>query len=133
VSGWYTAGKEALLARTIPSDAGVFCVGVNDEYAFDASHVDFTPITPHILLPEIELTDPTFVGGVLDAADQQWIAAGAGVVDRSLILAGVIIYFQKDTTGTLLAFIDSASVGLPQTLTGTNVTAYWDARGILKL
>lgn len=133
MSGFYFDGKEQLLARTIPQDAGVFCVGVNDEYIFDANHVDFTPITPHILLPEVELADVTFTNGFLDATDQQWIAAGAGVSDRSLVLVGVIIYFQKLGVGTLLSYIDSATVGLPQTLTGTNVTAYWDARGILKL
>jgi hypothetical protein len=84
-------------------------------------------------LPEVELQNVIINGAVLDADDQIWLGAGAGIVDRSLILAGVIIYFQKDSVGTLLAYINSASVGLPQTVTGTNVTAYWDARGILKL
>jgi hypothetical protein len=133
VSGFYTDGKEQLLARTIPVDAGVFVVGVNDTYAFDPTHVDFTPITQYILLPEKQLTAVTFTGGILDADDVQWLAAGAGVVDRSLILAGVIIYFQKDAVGTLLTYINSSAVGLPQTLDGSNVTAKWDSRGILKL
>lgn len=133
MSAFYNAGREGLLARTIPAAAGVFAVGVNDEYVFDANHIDFTPITPHILLPEAGLDSVTFTNGVLDAADYQWIAAAAGVVDRSLILQGVIIYFQLDTEGTLLAFIDAASAGLPSTLTGVNVTARWDARGILRI
>jgi hypothetical protein len=133
VSGWYLDGKESLLARTIAADAGVYAVGVNDEYVFDESHTDFTFVTPHILLPEAQLSGVSFSAGVLRATNQQWIAAGAGITDRSLILNGLIIYFQKDAVGTLLAFVDSASAGLPQTVTGVNVTAHFNAAGILKL
>lgn len=133
MSGWYLDGKESLLARTIPSDAGVYAVGVNNEYVFDESHTDFTFVTPHILLPEAQLSGVSFSAGVLRATNQPWVAAGAGITDRSLILNGLIIYFQKDAVGTLLAFIDSATAGLPQTVTGANVTAHFSALGILKL
>lgn len=133
MSGYYDDGLESLLARTIPSTAGVYAVGVNDEYIFDPTHVDFTPITPHIILPEAQLQNVTFTKGFLDADNYKWLAAGAGVVGVSLNLTGVIIYFQEGSVGTLLAYIDSASAGLPNTLTGVNVTARWDARGILKI
>jgi hypothetical protein len=133
VSGWYLDGKEQLLARTIPQEAGVYAVGVNEDYVYDESHQDFVVITPYILLPEQQLSNVSFTNGILDADDTQWIAAAAGVVDRSLVLKGVIIYFQFEDSGTLLAYIDRATVGLPQTLTGVNVTARWAANGILKL
>lgn len=133
MSGWFLDGKEQLLARTIPQAAGVFMVGVNEDYVYDEGQVDFSEITPHIILPEIQLVSVTFTNGILDADDVQWLAAGAGIEDRSLVLIGAIFYFQLDTEGTLLAFIDSAVVGLPQTLTGVNVTAKMPANGILKL
>lgn len=133
MSGWYLDGLQQLLTRTIPESAGIWAVGVNDDYVFDETHIDFTPITPHILLPEQQLSDVTIENALLDAADTVWLAAGADVLDRSLILKGVIIYFQDVTLGALLTYIDSATVGLPQTLTGVNVTAKWDARGILRL
>jgi hypothetical protein len=133
VSGWFLNGKEQLLARTIPPEAGVFVVGVNEDYVFDDGQVDFSVVDPTVILPEIQLTEVTFTGGILNADNVKWLAAGAGITDISLNLLGVIVYFKLDDTGSLLAFIDRAVVGLPQTLTGVNVTAYWDARGILKL
>ena len=133
MSAFYDDGLQSLLARTIPDTAGVYVVGVNDEYVFDKTHVDFTPITPHIILPEAQLQNVTFTAGFLNADDYKWLAAGAGLVGVSLALTGVVIYFQEGATGTLLAYIDSASAGLPQTLTGVDVTAFWDPRGILKI
>lgn len=133
MSGWFLDGKEQLLARTIPQEAGVYIVGVNDEYIFDEGQVDFSVIDPTVILPEIQLTNVTFTEGILDADDVQWLAAGAGIVDRTLTLIGIIVYFKLDDSGTLLAFIDSAVVGLPQLLTGVNVTGKMPVNGILKL
>lgn len=133
MSGFYSVGKEDLLSRVIPADAGVYVLGVNDAYVFNASHTDFAIFTPYVLLPEALLTGVTFTNGVLKAANYKWLAAGAGVADRSLTLKGLVVYFKKLNVGTLFAYIDSAQVGLPQLLSGVNVTAKWDARGILKL
>lgn len=133
MSGWFLQGKEGLLARTIPEAAGVYVVGINEDYVYDEAQIDFTGITPYIILPEQQLQNVSFTGGILDADDTQWLGAGAGIIDRSLVLSGVIIYFQLDTEGALLAHIDRARVGLPQTLTGANVKAKWPANGILKL
>lgn len=133
MSGWFLDGKEQLLARTIPQEAGVYIAGVNEDYIFDEGQVDFSIIDPTVILSEIQLTDVTFTDGVLDAADVQWLAAGAGIIDRSLVLIGVVIYFKLEDSGTLLAFLDSAVIGLPQLLTGVNVTGKMPANGILKL
>lgn len=133
MSGWYLDGKESLLARTIPADAGIYVVGVNDEYTFNESDIDFSGITAHILLPETQLSGVSFANGVLRASNVKWTAAGAGITGISLILKGLIFYFQQAGVGTLLAYADSATAGLPQSVTGADVTAIWDARGILKL
>jgi hypothetical protein len=133
MSGWYLSFKQACWERTIPADAGIYIVGVNDDFVFDEGDVDFTNITPHIILDEIQLTNVTFTDGVLDADDIEWLSAGAGITDRSLLLVGVVFYFQKDTEGTLICFIDSAHLGLPQLLTGSNVSGKMPANGIAKL
>lgn len=133
MSGFYNAGKQALLERTIPPEAGLFAVGVNDEYLFDSAHTDFAVLSPYILLPETELSNLSFTDGILKADNPKWFAAGTGIEDRSLVLKGIVLYFLLADEGALLAYLDSATVGLPQTLTGVNVTGNWNPNGILKL
>lgn len=134
MSGWYDIGKEELLSRVIPDTAGVWVLGVNSDYVYNPGQTEVALLDPYTVLPAQQLTTVTFTGGVLDADDVQWIAAGANPAPGdNLNLLGVIIFFAQDDTATLLAFIDAAVVGLPQTLTGVNVTAKWDAAGILRL
>jgi hypothetical protein len=64
VSSFYDTGLQGLLERTIPAEAGVYVVGVNDEYTFNKGHSDFTPITPHIILPETQLQNVTNTAGI---------------------------------------------------------------------
>lgn len=133
MSGFYLVGKQDLLSRSIPAEAEVYVLGVNNAYVFDETHDDFAIFEPHILLPEAQLLGVTFTNGILKATNHKWIAAAAGVVDRSLSLTGIVVYFKLGDVGSLLAFIDSAQAGLPQVLTGVDVTANWNAAGILKL
>lgn len=133
MSGWYNDGLQQLLARTIPEEAGVYMVGVNDDYVFNATHTTSADYDAFMLLPELQLQNVTYTNGVLDADDPKWLAAAAGVIDRSLTLQGVIVLFKLGDAGALLAFIDRAHVGLPQTLEGLDVTAKLDPRGILKI
>jgi hypothetical protein len=133
MSGWYLDGKEQLLARTIPEAAGVYMVGVNIDYDYVETHTDFAAFEDFVILPEAELQNVTFTNGVLDADNYKWLSAGINLAGKSPILQGVIVYFKLADAGTLLAFIDSAQVGLPQTLNGSNVTGQWAENGILKL
>lgn len=134
MSGYYLIGKEELLARVIPAEAGVWICGVNTDYEFNEGQTEFGLLADYIILPEKELTSVTFTDGVLDADDPQWIAAGAGAEpEDNVTILGVVIYFSDGDSRTLLAFIDGPAVGLPLTLKGTNVTAIFDADGILKL
>lgn len=134
MSGYYLIGKEELLARVIPDTAGVWIAGVNTDYVFNEGQTAFDLIAPFVILPEKQLTSVTFTDGVLDADDPQWIAAGAGAEpEDNVTILGVVIYFSDGDSRTLLAFIDGPAVGLPLTLKGTNVTAIFDADGILKL
>ncbi len=133
MSGFYLVGKEDLLSRDIPPEAAVTVFGVNDEYAYDASHTEFAIFADFILLPTQPLVNASFINGILKADEVVWLAAGAGVLDRSLNLQGIVVMFTLADAATLFAFIDSAQVGLPQTVTGVNVTAKWNPLGILKL
>jgi hypothetical protein len=133
MSGWYLDGKEKLLQRVIPEEALFYVVGVNDAYEFDENHSLFTDFDEDVILEETALANVTMSGGVLKADNVTWLNAGLGIVDRSLILTGVVIYLKLDDTGTLLAYINSAYAGLPQNLVGVSVTSQWDSRGIFKL
>lgn len=133
MSGFYNDGLEQLLARTIPTEAGVYAIGVNEDYIYDRTHTDFAVFTPHILLPELELQNVSFTAGVLSADNPTWVAASAGVTDRSLTLTGAVVYFKLEDSGALLAYIDSAYAGLPSTVNGSDVTGFWDERGILRI
>jgi len=133
MSGFYNGIKQALLSRAVPSAATLCAVGVNDTYVFDATDDALADFNADILLPEATLSSVTYTNGILDAADQEWANAGAGISDRSLILTGVILYFKYGSDVWLIAYIDSASAGLPQSLTGVDITAIWDSAGILQL
>jgi hypothetical protein len=134
VSGWFLIGKEELLSRVIPAEAGVWIAGVNTDYEFNEGQTEYSLIEPFVILPAMELTNVTFTNGVMDADDPQWIAAGAGAEpEDNLDLNGVIIFFALEDSATLLAYIDRPAVGLPQTLKGVNVTCRFDTDGILKL
>jgi hypothetical protein len=134
VSGFYLDGKQELLARVIPQAAGVWIVGVNTDYDFNEGQTAYSLIEPFIILPAQELTSVTFTDGVLDADNPVWIAAGAGAApEDNLELDRSRCLLRTGRRATLFAFIDSATVGLPQTLSGVNVTARIAANGLLKL
>lgn len=134
MSGYYKIGKQELLARVIPDTAGVWICGVNTDYEFNSGQTEFSLIEPFVILPPQQLTSVTFTDGILDADDPVWIAAGAGAEPEvNLTLLGVVIFFAQDDAATLFAFIDGPAVGLPLTLKGVNVTAFFDPTGILEL
>ncbi len=140
MSGFYNAGLEGLLARTIPAEAIFYVFGVNDDYTFDANHVHQSDLNQdYIILPFYELVNVTMTNGVLNSDDPKWIKAGDGIGGGiSLNLQGVILAMQWPTGGDgsankLLAFIDSAQVGLPMTLTQVNVTAVISDSGWLRI
>lgn len=136
MSGFYLIGKEELLARVVPAEAGVWICGVNTDYEFNEGQTQFSLVEPFVILPAQELTSVTFTDGILDADDVQWIAAGAGAdPEDNVTILGVVIFFALDDAATLFAFIDGPSVGLPLTLKGVNVTAKFGLTepGILQL
>lgn len=135
MSGFYLEGLQGLLERSIPAEALIFVAGINDEYTFNSAH-DLSNINPdHIVLPAEELADATFINGVLDGTDTEWFNVLIPEEPISPNLAAAVIYFSWNAGAntSLLAYIDSASAGLPQTLTGVNVTAKWSIPGILSI
>ena len=134
MSAWYSKGLEGLLSRVIPEAAVFFVFGVSTAYEFDPNHEITGDITEdYVILPVQELASVTMTGGVLDAADVLWERVTPSFEVNEI--QGVIIGLSWDSGAQtkLLAFIDSASAGLPQVLTGVNITARWSANGILKI
>lgn len=135
MAGFYNEGLEGLLARTIPDTATFHVFGVNDDYVFSAAHEAATVgWGDSIILEEKDLASVTFTNGYLDALDVQWVDAGVGLGEGvSPTVQGVVVLIRDGATDYLFAFLDSARVGLPQVLTGVNVTAIWNAAGILRI
>jgi hypothetical protein len=135
MSGFYSTALQGLLERTIPAEAIFYVFGVNDDYTFDSSHATTDDIDGDlVILPSQELINVTMVNGVLDSDNPKWLKAGEGIAEGiSLNLAGVVIVMVWESGNRLLAFIDSAIVGLPLTLTQVNVTAVINDSGWLKI
>lgn len=134
MSGFYSKGLEGLLSRVIPEAAVFFVVGVSGVYTFDSSHETIAEIPENsVLLAAQELANVTMTGGVLDADDPLWERVTTEEEDSTIV--GVVIFMAWDSGAQtrLLAYMDSASAGLPQVLTGVNITGRWNASGILKI
>lgn len=135
MSQFYPKGLEALLARTVPESASFFVCGLGEGYEYSTTHVDLTDIADFILsgMGAEALAGVTMTNGVLDANDVQWLAVVPDAEQSQV--QGVVIYMSWDSGAStqLLAWIDDPVLGLPQALTGVNITARWKSTGILKI
>ena len=123
----FTPYKETLLSQNpaVDLDSDTIKVAlVTAGYTFNAAHQFYSSITPgsNVVGTPQTLASKTVAGGVFDAADATFTA-----VTGSQVVA-LVIY--KDTgdnaTSPLIAFIDSASAGLPVTPNGGNIVIAWD-------
>ena len=135
MSQFYPKGLEALLARTIPESASFFVCGLGEGYEYSATHVDLADVEDFILsgMGAEALAGVTMTNGVLDANDVQWLAVVPDPEQSQVV--GVVIFMSWDSGAStqLLAWIDDPALGLPQALTGVNITARWKDAGILKI
>lgn len=127
---WDTDDIRALLVRTVAGGGA----GGNTVYTANMATDQFLSIIPnntYCRLATVQLSSPTLVDGVLDAADAVWATVAAGDAAQA-----IVIYKNTGVEGTsrLICRIDTGT-GLPVTPNGANVTAQWDngANKIAKL
>lgn len=130
----YDKGREGFLdgsidwdtddVRAILVDAGAYAVSAAHDFLDDVAAGARIAVSA-------ALGSKTVTSGVADAADVTFTAVTGASVEA------IVIYKHTGTDGTsrLIAYIDTASSGLPVTPNGGDITVQWDsgANRIFKL
>lgn len=122
----YPKFKQALLSQSpaIDLDADTIKVALIDTgtYTYSSSH-DFLDDISGVVGTAVTLGSKTTTDGAFDAANSTFTAVSGNSVEA------LIIYKDTGTPGTslLIAYIDSASSGLPVTPNGGDITITWAA------
>ena len=128
----YPKAKESFLSQnpSIDMDTDTIKAALVDTgtYTYSAAHQYYSSVSGVVGTPAT-LASKTVTSGTFDAADVTYTAVTGNSVEA------IIIY--KDTgsaaTSPLIAYIDSASSGLPVTPNGGDITVSWNASGIFSL
>ena len=134
-NGLYDKGREGFLDGSIDWDTHDIRVILvdNGNYTVNlATHANLTdiPVGARVATSG-SLASKTVTAGVADATDVTFTAVTGSTVES------IVIYKHTGTESTsrLIAYIDSASSGLPATPNGQDITIQWDngANKIFKL
>lgn len=133
----YPKWKESALQFTANGDldgsgtTGLYVALVDTgTYTYSSSHEFWSSVVSALVGTEVELTSKTYTNGVLDAADSTFSAVSGSSVEA-------LVFFVKNaganTTWRLFAYVDTSVTGLPVTPNGGDITATWNASGIVAL
>jgi len=129
-SVFYPKGKElalGLLCGSGTKPTGTLKAALVDTgtYTYSAAHQYYSSVTGVVGTP-VAIGSPTFTSGVLDGADVTVTAVTGNTVEA------IVVYLDTGTgaTSPLVAYIDSASAGLPFTPNGGDAIVTWNASGI---
>lgn len=134
-SGLYDKGREGFLDGSIDWDTHDIRVILvdNGNYSVNLStHANLTdvPVGARVSTSG-SLTGKTVTAGVADATDVTFTAVTGNSIES------IVIYKHTgvESTSRLIAYVDSASSGLPATPNGQDITIQWDngANKIFKL
>lgn len=125
----YPAAKQSLLKGDLDLDGTVKVVGVTSGYTYSTAHDNLDDVTGGLRVATGTLANKTFASGVFDADNVTFTAVSGSAI------AALILYLDTGTESTskLIAYIDSASAGLPVTPNGGDITLTWNASGIFAL
>jgi len=130
-SAVYPKAKEAFLKADIDLENDVIRAVLIDTgtYTYNASHNAYDDLSGVVGTESGALASKTFTNGTFDAADITFTGVTGNTVEA-------IVLFKD--TGTpandlLIAYIDSATSGLPLTPNGGDVVVSWNASGIFSL
>lgn len=130
-SAVYTSAKKAFLDADIDLLVDTIRAVLIDTgtYTFSAAHDFYNDLSGVVGTESGALASKTTTGGTFDAADITFTAVTGNTVEAIVIF--------KDTgnvaTDALIAYIDSASSGLPVTPNGGDINIVWNASGIFSL
>ena len=129
-SVFYPKGKElalGLLCGSGTKPTGTLKAALVDTgtYTYSAAHQYYSSVTGVVGTP-VAIGSPTYTSGVLDGADVTVTAVTGNTVEA------IVVYLDTGSAATspLVAYIDSASAGLPFTPNGGDAIVTWNASGI---
>lgn len=99
------------------------------DYTYSAAHAFISDVPAAARVAVASLASVTTTGGTLDAADTVFSSV-TGDQSEALVLW---IDTGNEATSPYIAYWDSSVGGFPLTPTGANVTAQWNASGIIAL
>lgn len=134
----YPKWKEAIIQATANSalngsgTTGVYAALVDTgTYTYSSSHEFYSSISSAVVGTPVEIgATKTYASGVFDGADVTWSAVSGSTAEA------IIIYVKNagaNTTWRLVSYHDTGVTGLPVTPNGGDITATWNASGILAL
>lgn len=120
----YPKAKEAFLSGSIDLTSDTIKSMLIDlaDYTYDAAHdnLDDVPSAARVATSSA-MANKSVTDGVFDADNVTWTSVSG---DQS---EAIIIFKDSGTesTSSLIAYIDTASAGLPVTPNGSNITVAW--------
>lgn len=133
-SAMYPLCRQRLLEwfsnATTPTGITWCAIGVDDNYAYNASHENVSDVNAlAITAPEKELQNTTYTNGYLNADDVLF----DGLDDADEIHA-VIVYAKWSGGDLLFAYLDETADGsLPQPIDATRGLISWNDDGIFRI
>lgn len=130
-SAIYPKAKEQLLQAGINMSSGVIRAVLIDTgtYTYNAAHNDYEDLSGVVGSESDAFDSKTFTNGVFDAADITFSSVTGNTVEA------IVIFLDTGTASNdlLIAYIDSATSGLPATPNGGDITITWSESGIFSL
>jgi hypothetical protein len=127
----YPKAKEGLLKADIDLEGGTVKAALIDTgaYTYNAAHDFWDDASAGLIGTAQTLGTKTYTNGTFDAADSTFTSVTGNSVEA------IIIYVDSGSAATspLVAYIDSASAGLPVTPNGGNIVVTWSGSGIFSL
>lgn len=129
-SAIYPKFKEAILQGGVDMSSATIKAALVDTgtYTYNAAHDFYNDVSGVVGTPQT-IGSKTFTNGLFDGADVTFTAVSGNTVEA------IVIYEDTGNSATshLIAYIDSASAGLPATPNGGDIAITWNASGIFQL
>jgi len=127
----YPKAKEQLLQAGINLSSSTIRAVLIDTgtYTYNAAHNAYDDLSGVVGTESDAIGSKTFTDGVFDGANITFSSVTGNTVEA------IVIFVDSGTPSTdlLIAYIDSASAGLPATPNGGDITVTWNASGIFAL
>jgi hypothetical protein len=127
----YPKAKEELLQGNIDLATSTVRAVLIDTgtYTYNAAHNAYDDLSGVVGSESGAFASKTFTDGVFDAADITFSSVTGATAEA------IVIFVDSGTPSTdlLIAYIDSASSGLPVTPNGGDITVTWNGSGIFAL